>query len=119
MQRMTVWAAGAAAVVVLGIGVGWMLTSRDAPNGPEAKAADRELTTGTIAARTAAAQPQPAPAQASQPQAFPAAPSSPQPKVAAAPRCDKPDALGVFRTVAIDTAGGPGFGSEQFKAYDF
>jgi peptidoglycan-N-acetylglucosamine deacetylase len=121
MQRMTVWAAGAAAVVVLGIGVGWMLMSRDASSGPEAKAGERELTTGTIAARTAAAQPQPAPAQASQPQAFPpaAAPSSPPPRVAAAPRCDKPDALGVFRTVAIDTAGGPGFGSEQFKAYDF
>jgi peptidoglycan/xylan/chitin deacetylase (PgdA/CDA1 family) len=30
-----------------------------------------------------------------------------------------PDALGVARTVEIDTAGGPGFGFEQFKAYDF
>lgn len=30
-----------------------------------------------------------------------------------------PDALGVSRVVEIDTAGGPGFGSEQFKAYDF
>jgi peptidoglycan-N-acetylglucosamine deacetylase len=29
------------------------------------------------------------------------------------------NALGVSRTVEIDTAGGPGFGSEQFKAYDF
>src|SRR5580704_11074678 len=27
--------------------------------------------------------------------------------------------LGVSRTVEIDTAGGPGFGSEQFKSYDF
>ncbi|HEX3504098.1 MAG TPA: polysaccharide deacetylase family protein [Xanthobacteraceae bacterium] len=27
--------------------------------------------------------------------------------------------LGVSRVVEIDTAGGPGFGSEQFKAYDF
>ena len=27
--------------------------------------------------------------------------------------------LGVSRTVEIDTAGGPGFGSEQFKNYDF
>jgi peptidoglycan/xylan/chitin deacetylase (PgdA/CDA1 family) len=39
--------------------------------------------------------------------------------VAAGPRCDNPDALGVSRTVAIDTTGGPGFGAEQFKAYDF
>ncbi len=30
-----------------------------------------------------------------------------------------PDALGVARTVEIDTTGGPGFGFEQFKAYDF
>ncbi len=30
-----------------------------------------------------------------------------------------PDALSVARTVEIDTTGGPGFGFEQFKAYDF
>ena len=33
--------------------------------------------------------------------------------------CGNPDALGVSRVVEIDTAGGPGFGFEQFKAYDF
>jgi len=126
MRRMTVWAAAGAAAVVLGIGAGWMLTSKEpAPSGPEAKAGERELTTGTIAARTAAAQPQaaqsqPAPAPSAVPQAKPAAaPPAPQARVAASPRCDNPDALGVSRTVAIDTAGGPGFGSEQFKAYDF
>ncbi len=32
---------------------------------------------------------------------------------------NNPDALGVARTVEIDTAGGPGFGFEQFRAYDF
>jgi peptidoglycan/xylan/chitin deacetylase (PgdA/CDA1 family) len=30
-----------------------------------------------------------------------------------------PNALGVARTVEIDTTGGPGFGFEHFKAYDF
>jgi peptidoglycan/xylan/chitin deacetylase (PgdA/CDA1 family) len=30
-----------------------------------------------------------------------------------------PDALGVSRIVEIDTTGGPGFGFEHFKAYDF
>jgi len=30
-----------------------------------------------------------------------------------------PDALGVARVVEIDTTGGPGFGFEHFKAYDF
>ena len=30
-----------------------------------------------------------------------------------------PNPLGVARVVEIDTTGGPGFGSEHFKAYDF
>jgi peptidoglycan/xylan/chitin deacetylase (PgdA/CDA1 family) len=33
--------------------------------------------------------------------------------------CPNPDALGVARTVEIDTADGPGFGFEHYKAYDF
>ena len=32
---------------------------------------------------------------------------------------DNPDALGVSRTVEIDTSGGPGFGLAQYKFYDF
>jgi peptidoglycan/xylan/chitin deacetylase (PgdA/CDA1 family) len=38
---------------------------------------------------------------------------------AAAAKCDNPSALGVARVVEIDTTGGPGFGFEHFKAYDF
>ena len=34
-------------------------------------------------------------------------------------KCENPDALGVSRVVQIDTTGGPGFGFEHFKAYDF
>jgi peptidoglycan/xylan/chitin deacetylase (PgdA/CDA1 family) len=42
------------------------------------------------------------------------------PAPAAAPaKCDNPNALGVARVVEIDTTGGPGFGFEHFKAYDF
>jgi peptidoglycan/xylan/chitin deacetylase (PgdA/CDA1 family) len=33
--------------------------------------------------------------------------------------CNNPNALGVSRVVQIDTTGGPGFGFEHFKAYDF
>jgi peptidoglycan/xylan/chitin deacetylase (PgdA/CDA1 family) len=33
--------------------------------------------------------------------------------------CSNPNALGVARTVEIDTTGGPGFGMEHYKAYDF
>jgi peptidoglycan/xylan/chitin deacetylase (PgdA/CDA1 family) len=34
-------------------------------------------------------------------------------------KCDIPGALGVSRTVEIDTTGGPGFGFEHFKQLDF
>lgn len=37
----------------------------------------------------------------------------------AATTCNNPNALGVARIVQIDTTGGPGFGFEHFKAYDF
>jgi peptidoglycan/xylan/chitin deacetylase (PgdA/CDA1 family) len=35
------------------------------------------------------------------------------------PACDKSEALGLSRIVEIDTTGGPGFGFEHFKQYDF
>ena len=38
---------------------------------------------------------------------------------AAANDCANPDAIGVSRTVQIDTTGGPGFGTEHYKANDF
>ena len=37
----------------------------------------------------------------------------------AIPTCDNPDALGLSRIVEIDTTGGPAFGTEHFKQYDF
>jgi len=40
-------------------------------------------------------------------------------KVGTSTDCKNPDALGVARVVQIDTTGGPGFGFEHFKAYDF
>jgi peptidoglycan/xylan/chitin deacetylase (PgdA/CDA1 family) len=40
--------------------------------------------------------------------------------VAAAPSCQgRPEALGISRTVEIDTTDGPGFGFEHFKQHDF
>ena len=50
----------------------------------------------------------------------PAAAAAPAPvPVATKAKCDNPNALGVERVVQIDTTGGPGFGFEHFKAYDF
>jgi peptidoglycan/xylan/chitin deacetylase (PgdA/CDA1 family) len=37
----------------------------------------------------------------------------------AIPACDKPNAIGLSRIVEIDTTGGPAFGTEHFKQYDF
>jgi peptidoglycan/xylan/chitin deacetylase (PgdA/CDA1 family) len=45
--------------------------------------------------------------------------SSAMAETTATPKCDNPNALGVSRVVEIDTASGPGFGFEHFKAYDF
>jgi peptidoglycan/xylan/chitin deacetylase (PgdA/CDA1 family) len=51
----------------------------------------------------------------------PAAPTPAVPAVAIQqkPACANPDALGVARTVTVDTTGGPGFGFEHFKQLDF
>jgi peptidoglycan/xylan/chitin deacetylase (PgdA/CDA1 family) len=35
------------------------------------------------------------------------------------PACNNPDALGLSRVIEIDTTGGPAFGTEHFKQYDF
>jgi peptidoglycan/xylan/chitin deacetylase (PgdA/CDA1 family) len=45
--------------------------------------------------------------------------ASAEDKPAATPPCDKPDGMGLSRIVEIDTIGGPGFGLEHFKQYDF
>ncbi len=52
--------------------------------------------------------------------------AAPQPAPAALPlpavqktACTNPDALGISRTVMVDTTGGPGFGMDHFKQFDF
>jgi peptidoglycan/xylan/chitin deacetylase (PgdA/CDA1 family) len=48
------------------------------------------------------------------------APAPAPPPAASAVSCPgNPNALGVARTVEIDTTGGPGFGFEHFKSHDF
>jgi peptidoglycan/xylan/chitin deacetylase (PgdA/CDA1 family) len=48
-----------------------------------------------------------------QPAALPIAPALPK------TACANPDALGISRTVVVDTTGGPGFGLDHFKQFDF
>ena len=72
-------------------------------------------------AGTAFAQTATPPANATQASAQKSA-AAPTPAPITAPTtapCTNPNALGVSRVVQIDTTGGPGFGFEHFKAYDF
>ncbi len=69
--------------------------------------------------------PEPAPMRAVAPPVA-AAPSAVAPPSIPAPMartpdraCTNPNAMGVSRVVEIDTTGGPGFGFEHFKMYDF
>jgi peptidoglycan/xylan/chitin deacetylase (PgdA/CDA1 family) len=48
--------------------------------------------------------------------AAPAPAPNPATSIAA---CDKPNGMGLARIVEIDTTGGPAFGTEHFKQYDF
>lgn len=66
-------------------------------------AKDDVQTTAAIAAKPAAPAPAPAPAM----------------PVQQKQACANPNALGVARVVEIDTTGGPGFGFEHFKQFDF
>jgi len=83
--------------------------------------------TGAETAPAASAPAAPAPlrvAQATQtsPAVTPSAAAQqpkPAPSAPAIPACDKPGGMGLARIVEIDTTGGPGFGFEHFKQYDF
>jgi peptidoglycan/xylan/chitin deacetylase (PgdA/CDA1 family) len=84
------------------------MAARPAPQLPASAARqaakdDVEVTAGLTKQAEAAA---PAPALASVP-------------APAKSTCANPDALGVSRTVVIDTTGGPGFGFLQYKQFDF
>ncbi len=59
--------------------------------------------------------------QKTPPQAAPAAAANETSALPATAKkgCANPNALGVTRTVEIDTTGGPGFGMDHYKAYDF
>jgi peptidoglycan/xylan/chitin deacetylase (PgdA/CDA1 family) len=85
---------------------------------------------GPRAAAVGAGWPEPAGAAQPAPSAPPAATvaqagTRPLPQAATPPAakpaiaCANPNAMGVSRVVEIDTSGGPGFGSQHFKSYDF
>ena len=94
---------------------------------PVSQVAQTSVETAPAASTPAASAPAaPAPMRVAQAtQTTPAAPSAasappkPAPSATAIPACDKPGGMGLTRIVEIDTTGGPGFGFEHFKQYDF
>ena len=80
------------------------------PTAPSASPAKLVVAQNSAAAATPAPAPTPTPAAAG-------AGTSPWPTTL--PQCNNPDALGMSRIVQIDTTGGPAFGTEHFKQYDF
>jgi peptidoglycan/xylan/chitin deacetylase (PgdA/CDA1 family) len=106
----------ASAMSVAMMGAAWSQT----PAAKPAAATQAAPAAATVAAPAAAAAAAPAAAPAA---AAPAAFANPPPPAQAAQparaACSNPNALGVARTVEIDTTGGPGFGFEHFKELDF
>ncbi|MGP9811851.1 polysaccharide deacetylase family protein [Rhodopseudomonas sp. NSM] len=124
MRRVAMLTAGCSALAVL-VGLGAGRAYFTAPTAPAASASS-ELTTGAIASRwpTPTAETSKAPAPTVQPVVArePAAMPAPAPAPAPAPMqqaCSNPNALGISRTVEIDSTGGPGLGMSQYRDYDF
>src|SRR5216684_1653977 len=100
-----------AAVVIAAV---WFWAS--SPNVDLAVAATVSAPPAERLAATASAKPIPSSEDVEVTATIPTQPAVPPlPKTA----CANPDALGVSRVVEIDTTGGPGFGFEHFKQFDF
>jgi len=130
MRKIAVLAAGCSTLAVLvgfGAGRAWFNLPTHAPETTQARSSAGELTTGALSARWPAPASQassgaPTPAPSIQPPRAQAPAAAPTPAPAPAPvrqACNNPDALGISRTVEIDSAGGPGLGLSQYRDYDF
>jgi len=113
MRAIVVYGVSAVALVGLGIGslfIGGGKSTNTDPAAVAAKPAPVEATAALAPSSKVQVTAQAPAVQPPQP--------APMPRVAEAP-CQTPGALGVGRVVEIDTSGGPGFGFQHFKAYDF
>ncbi|KAA0078678.1 polysaccharide deacetylase family protein [Tardiphaga sp. P9-11] len=113
------------AVVAAGAGAWHFFGPAAAQTAAKAKSDKGELTTASIDTRASkpGASAEPAPrvqAVATAPIAAPTPPPAVEKRpTIAKPVCNNPNALGVSRTVQIDTTGGPGLGMSQYRDYDF
>lgn len=112
----------AMAVVIAGVWF-WTSSPRADAAAPQTIAARKsEPLPPAAAAKPAAKDDVQTTASLSRPAQIAAPAPTPAPVVAPVqqkPACANPNALGVARTVVIDTSGGPGFGFEHFKQLDF
>jgi peptidoglycan/xylan/chitin deacetylase (PgdA/CDA1 family) len=117
MTRLLVMLAG---LIILGLPAIYFLTRHQITTGPPPasdqpidQSAGRIGQPGTTDGVTAPTKPEAQP--------IPAGPTnSPlRETTSAIPPCDKPDGLGLRRIVQIDTTGGPEFGAQHLKGYDF
>lgn len=110
-----------ASTVALGVAAIAFWAFSDPKPADTAQRVDSELTTGTIDARW----PKPGVERQAALEAPAVQPPATAPQAAekrpvqASQVCRNPNALGVSRTVQIDTSGGPGFGMSQYRDYDF
>ena len=93
--------------------------SQLAPTGAEGTPAASAPAAGAPPMRVAQATQGTAPAATNGSAPNASAQAKPAPAANAIPACDKPGGMGLARIVEIDTTGGPGFGFEHFKQYDF
>jgi peptidoglycan/xylan/chitin deacetylase (PgdA/CDA1 family) len=102
-----------AAVVIAGVWF-WSSSSPRADAAPPSTMAARPADAAPAATRLAAKDDVDVTAAIAKPEPPPAPVTAP-----AKSTCTNPDALGVSRTVVVDTTGGPGFGFLQYKQFDF
>ncbi|MBC7578125.1 MAG: polysaccharide deacetylase family protein [Tardiphaga sp.] len=122
MRKGTVAAAGVMLVAMSAVGyaVGRIGSGSQTIAGTTARNEPTELTTGSIAARWPKPESDKTSAPAAAPGIQPAGSTRPTASAVAAPAaCANAIALGIARTVEIDTTGGPGLGMSQYRDYDF
>jgi peptidoglycan/xylan/chitin deacetylase (PgdA/CDA1 family) len=115
-------ARGRAALAMIGFLTRQQIIARQA-SAPEAAVTAQhstladQISQATPVVTTQEAEPIPSPSTG--PAQNGSAESAATPTTSTIPPCYKPDGLGLSRVVQIDTSGGPQFGSQHFKGYDF
>ena len=94
-------------------------TQRSAPVDQPVSESGQNSAPKAVASVATAQEAQPAPAALEGPAQTGFAENPLTPTTSAIPPCDKPDGLRLSRVVQIDTTGGPEFGPQHLKGYDF